>query len=1240
MNRSVYKIFGICLLIFFTFACKRNISKDINPEFARYISAFTYGSVSSSSAIEIELAQDMPAVELNKEIDQELFDFSPSIKGKAYWTSNRNIKFIPEPGELKNGEEYAATFKLGELIKVDSDFDDFDFYLKVPEQNFIVEVLPYSPTRSNDLTWNTVEGTIFLADDAPIEKVQKMLSVSNAKGASIKVEKTEWKGRFTFKVDSLKRESNKDVSYTLNVSGSPIEAKRNDEKVEMKIPQMSRNTFSVLDVRASYEPQECVRITFSDPLSLNQNIQGLIVPNGMENFTYDIQKNVLKLYPQKVSTSDVVVYDYDDAPSNKSAENIALVIYKELKNLDNKPLDTKYNYNISLKKNEPEVKLMSAGNILPNAENLMIPFQSVNLWAVDVKIVKIFENNVLGYLQSNDFGGTSELRRFGRLVYQKRIRLDDDKSVRLDQWNTFNLDLSSMIKQDPGAIYRIELKMKHDYSLYPCDGAIPAIPDESKLERFNNLTEEDEAVWDTPNTYYYDSEYNDNYNWSERNDPCKPSYYMNKNSSCVVMSSNLGIIAKKGNSKQIQVAVTSILSTEPISGADVEVYNFQMQQVGKGKTDGDGFANIDYKGGVPFAVIVTKGQEKGYLKVTSNLSLSLSNFDVSGIEIQKGLKGYIYGERGVWRPGDSIYLTFILEDKLKSLPKDHPVSLEFFTPRGQLYQKTIATSDNGFYSFKTATDPNAQTGNWMANIKVGGATFSKTVKIETVKPNRLKVRLKLGDKLDGASGHFTSTLSSQWLHGAVAANLAAKVEMTLSTASKPFKGYEKYSFNNPIVSFESETFDLFNGRLDASGNATVSSRLPQALSAPGMLRATIVSRVFESGGDASIYSQSLPYSPYSAYVGVKSPAKNEYDWLETDKDNPIEIVTVNADGKPINRQNLDVRVYKIGWSWWWNRNSSDLASYVNSTSANVVLEESVSTVNGKAKVNLKIKYPEYGRYLVLVKDQSGHTSGEVLYIDWPSWRGRENREDSKGATMLTFSTDKSSYKVGEKATVILPKSSKGRALISIENGTKVLSQAWIETSDKEDTRHSFEITDEMTPNCYVFASLLQPHAQTVNDLPIRMYGVVNVSIENSNTILTPTISMPNELRPEQPFTVTVAEKNKKEMTYTLAIVDDGLLDLTSFKTPNAWTDFYSRQALGVRTWDMFDMVVGAKAGKIGPLLSIGGDEALKPSSDPLNRFKPVVKFLGPFTLKKGKNQAHNIKLPSYIGSVRVMVVAG
>lgn len=1240
MERKIYTSKFICILIALflitTSSCRREGSKTIDSEFAKYIAAFTYGSVSSASSIQIELNQDMPAVELNQEIPGQLFEFNPKIKGKAYWANNRTIKFVPEPGELKYGQSYDAWFKLGDVIKVDSKYKEFYFYFHVPEQNFNVEMLPFSPMKDNDPVWNTAQGNLLLADDAPIDNIRKMFKLSGSSSASeMKIEPTEVRGKYKIIVDSLKRENNQ-TDYVLNVNGSPIGVDR-EVNITIPIPKLELVPFEVVDVRVDYEPSECVRVTFSDPLSSNQNIQGLINMNGVDNFSYDIQKNVLKIYLDAGNKGSS-----EDNKSRTAITNINLNIFKELKNADSNTLGRNYTYQLSLEKKKPEIKLLGSGNILPDSEQLFIPFQAVNLWAVDVTIVKVFENNVLGYLQSNNMGEDNELRRFGRLVLKKRVRLDEDHSKNLDRWNNFSIDLSKMIKQDPGSIYRVKFSMKKEYSLYPCGGIIPQIPQDASMERFDNdMTEEDEALWDIPESYYYDPTDWNNYKWSEREDPCTDSYYMNRSYDCIVLASNIGIVAKIGSDKKVMVALTDILTTKPLPGTTVDIYNYQMQRIGSGTTDGNGFTSIEYKGGVPFSLVATNGKDKGYMKLTSNLSLSLSNFDVSGQEIQKGLKGYIYGERGVWRPGDSIYLTFILEDKDRTLPKNHPVSLEFFTPKGQLYHRSVSTDgQDGFYPFKLATDMNAVTGNWRSVVKVGGATFSKTIKVETVKPNRLKIRLNPVNMIDASKGTFTGSVSAQWLHGASASNLKSKVEMTLSVVRKPFKGYEAYSFNNPAANFESDTYTLFDSKLDSNGNADISAKLPPASNAPGLLQSTFISRVFEPGGDVSIYSQSVPYSPYPAYIGIKSPAEYEYEMLETDKDNMLDIISLTPDGKPTGRSDINVKIYKINWSWWWSHNNEDLSSYVNNTAANVIMDEKISTVNGKAKVKLRVDYPDWGRYLVMATDRGGHVSGKIIYVDWPSWRGRADKGNAAGVTMLSFSTDKQTYEVGEKATVIIPKSSDGNVLISLENGSKVISREWVAASAKEDTKYSFTVTDEMNPNFYIFATLLQPHAQTDNELPIRLYGVLNINVDNKNTILTPVINMPDELRPEKEFTVSVSEKEKKAMTYTLAIVDEGLLDLTAFKTPNAWSDFFARQTLGVRTWDMFDMVVGAQAGKLGPLLSIGGDESLKPSNNPVNRFKPVVRYLGPFTLKKGETGTHKVQLPPYVGSVRVMAVAG
>ena len=1219
----------ICIMIFAVFVSCKQDSNKIDPEFARYIVAFTYGNISPDSYIEIELAQELPAVELNAETQEKFFSFSPSIKGKTYWINSRTIRFVPDAGQLKPGKEYKAKFHLDKALKVEPKFKTFNFYFKVNEQNFSFDLLPYSPMSISDLKWNSVTGTLRLANNESPEKIAGIFELKGAnREAKVNV-KTVSDGAYQVSIDSLLR-TNKAESYELTVNGNAIGAKKR-ESFTIEFPPLPETEFQVIDVRMMNDATPHIRIAFSSPLSQDQDIQGLVVPSGISNFTYQIDKNVLKIYPETFPR-----------------EEITLQIHQGLRNFENLALIKDYTYQLQPESEKPQIKMEKSGNILPNSSQLVLPFSAVNLWAVDVKVIKIYQNNILYYLQSNSMNSNSnsEVRRFGRLIKKKQIRLDADKTLDLTRWNNFSIDLAPMISEDPGAIYMVQLSMKSDYSLFNCGGTMPQIPNSTSMRNFDDetISEEDEAVWDETSPYYYEPIDWEEYNWEDRDDPCKPTYYMNRDRiiETTVMASNVGIIAKGGNGNKITVAVTDILSTSPLSGADVTVYNYQMQAIGKGKTDGQGFAEIEYKNGRPFVVTAANGKDIGYLEVKEELSLSLSNFDVSGKEIQKGLKGYVYGERGVWRPGDTIYLSFILEDKAKKLPEGHPVTLEVYTPTRQFYHRQVKTKgENGFYTFQITTDPSAPTGVWQSYVKVGGTSFYKPLRIETVKPNRLKVRLETDSIIDASRGVFSGTLTSQWLHGAPASNLKSEVEITLSRAENPFAGYKNYVFNNPLFKFETNSYKLFEGTLNASGVAGVNSKIPVAEAAPGMLRGNIVSRVFETGGDMSFYAQTAYYSPYSVYAGVKTPEPGASGFLETDKPIVFDVVTVNPYGKKVSRSNVEYKIYKLNWSWWWNSSEEDLGSYVNNTAVSPVSRGVISTSGGSGNVSFQVDYPDWGRYLILVKDtESGHTTGTVFYVDWASTHGRSNKTDPNGLTMLSFSTDKQTYAVGETATVVIPQSSSGRALISIENGSRIIQKEWIKTSETADTEYRFKITEEMNPNFYLFITLLQPHAQTENDLPIRLYGVRNINVEDKNSKLQPAIQMPNELSPEKEFTVSVSEKTKKPMTYTLAIVDEGLLDLTSFKTPNAWSEFYAREALGVRTWDLFDRVLGANTGMIGPLLSIGGDEALKASSDKVNRFKPVVKFLGPFTIKGGETKTHKIKLPPYVGSVRVMVVAG
>ena len=1227
---------GLFLLIMITvglYSCTRT-QKDIIPsaDYAPYVNAYTGGVISQNSTIRIELTHDQPMVDINNELKSNPFSFSPSLKGKAYWVSNNTIEFVPEEGALKPGTLYEGTFRLGDFIEVEKKLKEFNFSFRVQERNFTLQLesLPITATQPNEIN---MKGEIRFSDVVKKEEVEKMLTASDGKKSyPVEVTATDNHTRYLFSIRQIPREAD-DYPLTITANGNPAGINRKQSE-EVLIP--AKDCFRFMSAERIDQPENGIEIVFSAPLSTTQDLKGLIEIPEISSSIFQISENRVFIYFEANTQS-----------------KLTLNIHEGVKDSQGKALGTSHTISFSEVSLKPQVEMSTTAAILPDSKSLIIPFRAVNLYAVDLSVIRIFENNVLMFMQTNSLASANELRRSGRLVYKKTLWLAKDASKDIHHWGDYSIDLAGLIHQEPGAIYRVILSFRQEYSAYPCGGgenqdmkfADSSTSDGLTKVSGSVLSEEDEAIWNTPEAYYY---YNGGtmdwsvYRWTERDNPCHPSYYMDSDraAACNVFASNLGMIVKRNSLNKLWIAVSNILDTKPIGKTQVTAYNFQLQPIGKGETNGEGFVEIT-PNGVPFIIVAESDKQKAYVRVVDGEEQSVSRFDVGGKDIQKGLKGFIYGERGVWRPGDTLHISFILEDREKRIPDKHPVALEIYNPRGQFYTKMISTQGmNGFYTFDVPTQATDPTGLWNAYIKVGGTTFHKGLRIETIKPNRLKINLALPKVLQATDKDFYAPLTSTWLTGATASKLKAKVEMSLSKVNTQFKNYGQYIFNNPATDFTTIKTDIFDGTLDAEGKANVMLKVPTATEAPGMLNATFTTRVFEPGGDASIYTQTIPFSPFTSYVGINlNQPKGKY--IETDKDHVFDIVTVNTQGQLVNSSNLEYKIYRIGWSWWWENSGESFGTYINNSSITPVASGNLQTRGGKASFKFRIDYPSWGRYLVYVKDkESGHATGGTVYVDWPEWRGRSSKTDPSGIKMLAFSLNKDSYEIGETATAIIPAAAGGRALVSIENGSTVLRQEWIEVSNGGDTKYTFKITPEMTPNVYLHISLLQPHAQTVNDLPIRMYGVVPVFVTNSQTVLQPQIQMPEVLRPETNFNVTVSEKSGKPMTYTLAIVDNGLLDLTNFKTPDPWNDFYSREALGIRTWDMYDNVLGASAGSYSSLFSTGGDATLKPADAKANRFKPVVKFVGPFYLGKGKSQTHTLKLPMYVGSVRAMVVAG
>ncbi|HYK47947.1 MAG TPA: MG2 domain-containing protein, partial [Parafilimonas sp.] len=1218
-STAASRIAVILPFILFLSCNKKTKLIDVDPAFSQYIDAYTSGVISKKNTIRLVLAADASTTHtLNENVKETLFEFSPAVAGEAYWIDARTIEFKPEK-DLTPQQLYEVNFKLGKVLHVPSKFSDFKFNVQVVKPSF--EVNEYG-LRSNNKEAMSLSGVLLTADVEESTKIEQLLTASlNGTAMKINWQHNESNKEHQFVINNVPRANNAQ-KLLLQWKGEALNIDENGEK-EIQVP--AKGDFTLLDVRASEEDEQYALVQFSDPISSAQSLDGLLMISDVDNPAYTIIGSEIKLYA-----------------SEPLDGNYTVTVQPGVENQWGDKLKKSYTSNVFFENRMPSVKIQGSGNILPNSTGrLVLPFEAINLKSIDVSIIKIYENNIAQFLQMNNMNGGQDLRRVGNPIKEATVRLDDDKTLNLHHKNSFSLDLDKFIRAEPGAIYRVTIGFRPDYSLYSCDSLVNDKED-NDWYYYNtsdeNVLDEDEDFWNRYDTYYPYG-----YNWDERDNPCYSSYYnKEKFATRNILASNIGLTAKFSTNKNLFVAVNDLISTDPMKDVSLEVLDYQQQVIAKGSSDGDGLAMFDLKR-KPYLLIAQQGNQFGYLKLDDGSSLPLSRFDVSGDEVKNGIKGYIFGERGVWRPGDSLFLSCIINDKNNPLPKDYPLEMELTSPRGQLYKKIVQTNaEDGFNVFRTATDADVPTGNWTCRVKAGGAVFEKKLKIETVMPNRLKINLDFAglDAL-GQNANINGTLTARWLFGATAQNLKAKVDAQLYKKKTKFPKLDRFVFDDPTSDFSSQSKTIFDGTLNDQGTAVVNPNFESGENAPGQLLANIVVKVFEPGGNFSIDNFSMPFNPYSSYAGVAVPPGDKtWGFLQSGKSHKFDIVDVDTKGKYVpGNSTMQVEIYRIQWRWWWDEDD-DLSNFTESDYNKFIRKDTVRLTNGQGYYNVKMDEDDWGRYLILVKDlRSGHKTGATFFVDDYSWQARAGTSDPSAAAMLSFTSDKEKYNVGDNINLSIPSSKGGRALISIESGSKVMKTYWVNTVQGQ-TKFSFKADKEMSPNIYVNVSLIQPHAQTVNDLPIRMYGVIPIMVDDKNTILTPVIKVADVIRPETNNGITVSETNNKHMTYVIALVDDGLLDLTHFKTPNPHDAFYAREALGVKSWDLYDDVIGAFASEIQRILTIGGDAEADVASNTrrANRFKPVVQFMGPFTLNGG-SRTHNFTLPPYMGSVRAMVIA-
>jgi hypothetical protein len=1212
LNKMIKNTFFLFITLLFISCGKEMNKEDKLSAFEKYIVDYPSNKISITSPIKIELKKALVKYKVGEKLPSEIISISPDIEGNLRLDSKYTLSFYPNE-RLEPASSYDIKLSLDRLYeKINDDLKSFSFNLNTVQPSFKISNSGLQSEGDNKMY---LKASVEVSDYVEFVKVKKIIEAEQ-EGEELNITWNENQSLatfFEFKIEDIKR-SKAASELIIRWNGKAIRSENSGEKT-IVIPAIK--SFEVLDVVVSKDNANEVIVNFSDALKADQNFKGLVSIGNETGLNFDVSGNSLSIYPDK---------RFEKAKQ--------LLIDQSVKNQSADTLKSDFSQEIVFKEIKPAIRLISKGSILPGSSDNPFYFEAINLKAVDVHIVKIYENNILQFLQNNDLGESNyyKLRKYGRIIARKTIPLITDKLNDDGSWKAYAIDLTNFFEAEPGAIYQVQISYRRSLSLYDCDNG--------QEEDYSFESIEDQPIKTQQEEDFYNNKTNSRgsyyYKWKQKDNPCDKSYYRKRRFlTSNLLASNLGLTSKSVDNKHL-IAATDILTAQKLQGVDISFYNYQKKLITKSQTNANGITELETEKNAAF-VIAEYEDNFAYLNLNRNKAISLSNYDVSGKEVKAGLEGFIYNERGVYRPGDTIFTTFVLNDNDNQLPDGHPIKVKLKNARGKLvYQKTKNQGVNNFYRFELPTRDNAPTGNWIIETIVGGVKFEKTVKVASVKPNRLKIQLDFDKDVVKTSDDINFKLKSQWLSGATANSLKAKIDFSVLEDKDAFSNFEGYIFSNPVLNYSRNEKTIFEGSLNSNGIAKISKAFSIKRDAPGMLKLSFLTKVFENGGDFSIDVTSKSYAPYDFFVGVKKPKKKKHHY-DTDRDIRFNVKTLDYEGKKAGNRKLKVSVFKIDWHWWWNRGEDNLSRYKYASNRKLQKTIDIQSDNdGNGFFKLNINEENRGRYFIQVEDEEGHSTGFITYF-FKNWWSNEMGNVSK---MLVFSADKEKYNVGDQAKITFPSNEKAIALLTVENGSKIIAKKWVKTQQGTTTTN-LDLTKEMAPNAYVSISFIQQHQNSSNDRPIRLFGVIPIEVVYQESVLKPEIDAPNTIRPESDYEIKISEKNGNKMTYTLAVVDQGLLDLTNFKTPDIHKFFNSKKALGVYTHDVYDDVIGAYSGTVNNIFSIGGgDEALGSKNKKANRFKPVVDFIGPVKLKEGEVKSHQLYMENYVGAVKVAVVAG
>ncbi len=1200
-RKKLWTTIGLFPLLFiFLLGCGRGTKEKSSQkpsysiETAKEISFITSGLISSSEYIRVRFNHRIvDQNRVNVPLKLPVFRFSPKISGHAIWQDQETLAFVPDH-PLKLGQAYTGKLDLAALFPTGRQhaLKTVALAFEVAKRELVRLDGDFVAGQSGKASEAAFEGTVDFTEPIGINPVKKAFSLKlDGRTVHATWMIREDQKRFTFTIPGISR-GKKARILSIAVHPEPLEISSEIKKTFTLEPVTA---FKISRFQQLERGGLGIAIIFSDRLDNKQDINGFISVSPAVRFS-------MKKSRKKILLSGAF----------KPGQEYAITVRQGIRSIWGGHLQADTTHHVTFHNLKPAIEFVKEGIFLPSSNHRQLRFSAVNVRRVKVTVQRIFSSTLGQYLQvANVNAGKSrndnfnESDRVGVKIAEKNISL----SGKLNDKEQYALDLSQLIRKGKLGMFLVSVSFQRE----------DMIP-ETKAGRYGEYTD-----WD--------------------NDPKGPGYIWRHGTIYKpVLLTDIGFTHYCAGKHHVIIA-TSLVSGNPLGGVTVELRSYQDQVIQTAVTNREGkaeFANVTQK------VYYVRGKYRNdtAFLLDSAMQWDTSSFDTGGNEVNRdNLRAFLFTDRGVYRPGDEVHLSLIVRNETGTFPENHPVSLKLINPRQQVALETsLRKGKDGFYVFVFKTLESDPTGVWQANVTAGSRTFVHPIRIETVVPYKLKVQLKASPgTLTPEDKKLALTLKANYLFGTPASGLKATVNITLQKGQAGFKTFPGYRFVNETINFRSVTTQVFNHPLPRSGIAKFSWTVPENITAPGPLTATIEARVLEKGGRANRNTLLVPVHPFRYYVGLRRP-EFEYGYARTGQPFTVNTVLVNTRGKAVAGHPVQWRLYRNDRFWWWEYRNRAAFQLKFKSDVNTEEVSSGEITSASLPVPIKITPTESGEYYLEVRHGDGHTAG--FFFSAYAWG--ESASGGKTAGILPLRSDRPNYHPGDVAIVSFPTPKTGTLVYTVLKGNDILQTRVLEVSSSDNkTQINIPVTAEMTPNAYVAISVIQPHDQTLNDRPMRLYGVLPLMVSDPSTHPGLSIEAPAELKPGKTFRVTVQTSDHDPAQLVVAVVDEGLLGLTGFTTPDPWNFFYHRERLSALISDVFPWVIGANRGDPFSVFSVGGDMRLamtaarqrKKEEGKRRRFRPVDLFRGPVSTDSSGKAVLTFKMPEYIGAVRIMAIA-